>query len=217
MLMNIEAVIFDFDGVIADTMHDNFRAWEKAFAEYDIKINAIDYFLMEGMGRYEIADAFVKKAGLDKNLINGLVQKKEDNYKKENNFIIYKEIPALLNFLQEHNIKIGLVTGASRDRVKHTLGEELKKYFSIIVTSDEVTNCKPHPEPYLKAIEKIKCDPKNTIIIENAKFGIISAKKAGCICYAVQTTLGKEYLTDADRVFESHSQLLNHFNQSIEC
>jgi beta-phosphoglucomutase len=211
--MTIEAVIFDFDGVIGDTMHDNFRAWEKAFSDYDTKIDAIDYFLMEGMGRYEIADAFVEKNGLKKELVNTLVQKKEDNYKRENNFSIYKEIPVLLNFLSEHKIKIGLVTGASRDRIEHTLGAELKKHFSIIVTSDEVTNCKPHPEPYLKAIEKLSCDPKKSIVIENAKLGIISAKKAGCICYAVQTTLGKEYLTDADMVFESHKHVLEHFKK----
>lgn len=210
--MNIEAVIFDFDGVIADTMQDNFKAWEKAFSDYGAKIQAIDYFLMEGMGRYEIAEAFIEKTRLDKTLVNTLVQKKEDNYKCDNNFTIYKEIPLLLQLLQKHQIKIGLVTGASRDRIEHTLGEELKKYFSVIVTSDEVINCKPHPEPYLKAIEKIKCDPKNTIVIENAKLGIMSAKKAGCICYALQTTLGKEYLTDADIIFESHNHLLNYID-----
>ena len=45
--MNLEAVIFDFDGVIADTMQDNFKAWEKVFLEYDTQIEAVDYFLLE--------------------------------------------------------------------------------------------------------------------------------------------------------------------------
>lgn len=212
--MNTEAVIFDFDGVVGDTMHDNFRAWEKAFGDYDTNIDSLDYFLMEGMGRYEIAEFFVGKSKLDKALVNTLVQKKEDYYKQENNFSVYKEIPELLKHLHAKGIKIALVTGASRDRIENTLQGALRKYFSVIVTSDEVTNCKPHPEPYLKAIAKLGVDPTNTIVIENAKLGITSAKKAGCACYAVQTTLGKEFLTEADIIFESHHDVLNHFTKS---
>jgi beta-phosphoglucomutase len=211
--MGTEAVIFDFDGVVGDTMHDNFRAWEKAFLDYDIKIDAIDYFLMEGMGRYEIAAEFVEKNNLAKEIVNQLVQKKEDYYKQENNFSVYNEIPELLESLSGKGIKIGLVTGASRDRIENTLEQKLKKYFEVIITSDEVTHCKPHPEPYLKAIAKINCNPANTIVIENAKLGITAAKKAGCTCFAIETTLGREYLTEADIIFETHQQIFNHFNK----
>lgn len=212
--MNTEAVIFDFDGVVGDTMHDNFRAWERAFMDYNIKIEPIDYFLMEGMGRHEIAAFFAEKNQLDQALVPGLVQKKEEYYKQENNFLVYAEIPGLLEYLHSKNIRIGLVTGASRDRIENTLPGNLRTYFDVIVTSDEVVNCKPHPEPYLKAMEKIAVNPKNTIVIENAKLGIISAKKAGCTCYAVQTTLGKEFLADADVIFETHNHIIKHFIKS---
>lgn len=213
--MNLEAVIFDFDGVIADTMQDNFKAWEKVFLEYDTQIEAVDYFLLEGMGRYEIAELFIEKNNLAKELREVLVQKKEHYYKLSNNFRIYDEVHAILELLKNKQIKIGLVTGASRDRIDRTLGA-LKPFFDIVITSDEVQNGKPHPEPYLKALEKLNCVAANTIVVENAKLGIQAAKAAGCLCVAVETTLGKEYLQQADEIFNNHQHILNYFINHYE-
>jgi beta-phosphoglucomutase len=211
----LEAVIFDFDGVVADTMGDNFRAWEKVFLEYGVKIRDVDYFLLEGMGRYEIAHFFVKKYNLDEQLVETMVQKKERYYKLDNHFRIYSEVPEILKLLNSKRIKVGLVTGASRDRIETTLTGDVRKYFNFIITSDEVKNGKPHPEPYLKAIQKLQCKPSSTIVIENAKLGIQSAKAAGCTCIAVQTTLGKEYLTEADEVFSNHHEIFCYFNTNF--
>ena len=57
----IRAVIFDFDGVIADTMNDNFKAWQYAFLKYNIQIEKKAYFLLEGMGPTSIANYFLDK------------------------------------------------------------------------------------------------------------------------------------------------------------
>lgn len=209
--MKPEAVIFDFDGVIADTMHDNFRAWHKVFLEYGVEISSLDYFLLEGMGRYEIAGFFTEQHRLDKGLEEELVRKKEAYYKLDNHFRIYSQVPSILDFLKKRDLKIGLVTGASRDRIETTLAGDLRRYFDIIITSDEVTNGKPHPEPYMKALNKLQVSAENTIVVENAKLGIRSAKGAGCTCLAVETTLGKEYLTEADQIFSNHQDILNHF------
>lgn len=216
MMMRPEAVIFDFDGVIADTMQDNFKAWHKVFAEYGVNIEAVDYFLLEGMGRYEIAEFFVEKYNLDKALVSEMVQKKEAYYKQSNQFRIYDEVPAILQLLKSKGVKIALVTGASRDRIETTLEGSLRQYFESIITSDEVKNGKPHPEPYLKAIGKLGCQAADTIVVENAKLGIRSAKAAGCFCLAVETTLGKEYLQEADKVYSSHSDILNYFTNNYE-
>lgn len=206
-----EAVIFDFDGVIGDTMQDNFRAWEKVFLEYGVQIDAVDYFLLEGMGRFEIAEFFVEKYNLDKGLTETLVQKKEDYYKLDNKFRIYNEVPSILSFLKSKGIKIALVTGASRNRIEMTLDSSIRPYFDFIVTSDEVKNGKPHPEPYLKALGHLNCNAANTVVVENAKLGIRSAKAAGCVCIAVETTLGADYLKEADEVFKDHKSLLDYF------
>ena len=51
----IKAVIFDFDGVIGDTMNDHFKAWKKAMADYNIKITKKEYFELEGLDMFSVA------------------------------------------------------------------------------------------------------------------------------------------------------------------
>ena len=63
----IRAVIFDFDGVLADTMFDNCKAWQEAFALYGFQMDAIEYYRLEGMGRFQIAEYFIEKYLLCKN------------------------------------------------------------------------------------------------------------------------------------------------------
>ena len=68
-----KAVIFDFDGVIADPMNDNFAAWNKAFSVYNVQLNPLDYFLLEGMGRFQVAGFLIKKYGLDSTIEESIV------------------------------------------------------------------------------------------------------------------------------------------------
>ena len=62
---------------------------------------------------------------------------------------------------------------------------------------------KPSPDLYLKAAEFLKVLPKFCLVIENAPFGIESAKKAGMDCIAISSTQGKKYLQKADRIVEN--------------
>ena len=64
-----KAVIFDFDGVIADTMNDNFKAWEYAFLKYNVRIEKLAYFLLEGMGPKSIANHFININKIDIELL----------------------------------------------------------------------------------------------------------------------------------------------------
>jgi len=62
--MNVEAILFDFDGVLADTMEDNFIAWKDAFKDRGIEILREDYFPLEGMRLMNVAETIGKKYGL---------------------------------------------------------------------------------------------------------------------------------------------------------
>lgn len=73
----------------------------------------------------------------------------------------------------------------------------------VIVTGNDVKHGKPHPEPYLRSLQRLKIKPKDAVVIENAPFGILSAKQAGMACLALETSLPRKYLTGADAVFGS--------------
>ena len=88
----IKAVIFDFDGVIADTMGDNYRAWQLAFAPYGFELESSEYYQMEGMGRFQIAEHVIEKYNLDPSIKKEVVEAKELNYKNHNTFKIYDHV-----------------------------------------------------------------------------------------------------------------------------
>ena len=79
--------------------------------------------------------------------------------------------------------------------------------FNAIVAGNQVKKGKPHPEPYLRAARLLKLKPEACLVIENAPFGIISAKRAKMPCIAVSTSLPKEYLVDADIVVDQLNQI----------
>ena len=83
--------------------------------------------------------------------------------------------------------------------------------FDTIVTADDVTRFKPNPDPYLRALEKLRQEPENCLVVENAPAGIEAAKAAGLTCYAVASTLPPPYLQASDRIFPSLRALADHF------
>jgi beta-phosphoglucomutase len=204
----IEAVIFDFDGVIGDTMKDNCIAWQHAFARYNFDLDAAEYYKLEGMGRFQIAEHIIAEHGLDINNVKEIVEAKELYYKQNNTFKIYDGVAEIFDYLKQHNILIAIVTGASRARISEHLDESLKIQLSALITADDVINTKPHPEPYLKAVAQLNKVPGNCLVIENAILGIQSARAAGCVCFALETTLSKADLMSADEVFSTHQELL---------
>jgi beta-phosphoglucomutase-like phosphatase (HAD superfamily) len=83
--------------------------------------------------------------------------------------------------------------------------------FDLLVTEKDTVNHKPHPEPYLKALETLPASLEGTIVIEDSPNGILSAKRAGCKVFALATSFKPEKLTEADSVFGSYAELSKEF------
>ena len=75
---------------------------------------------------------------------------------------------------------------------------------STLVTADDVTHGKPHPEPFLVAAERLGADPKRCLVVEDAPMGLQAAHAAGCVTLAVVTTTPREAL-DADAIVDDLS------------
>lgn len=114
---------------------------------------------------------------------------------------------SFLHLLKKKGFLLALVTGTSAHEVRRILPKYLRDLFSVIVTGNDVKRGKPHPEPYLKALKKLKLKAKDVAVIENAPFGIDSAKRAKLTCLALSTSLSKAYLKDADFIFPSFKSL----------
>lgn len=211
MAENIKAILFDFDGTLADTMEDNFLAWKYAFSKYGISINREDYFPLEGLLLIEVARTISKKYNLVIDNFNDLVELKNKFYLSNNKFRFYPGVDLLIKKLKE-KYKLALVSASPREKILKTVSKDFLDNFSTIISGDDVVNGKPNPEPYLTALKKLEINNENAIVVENAPLGIQSAKSAGIYCIGVCSTLEKEHLIQADKIIQNIGDLINNLN-----
>lgn len=207
------AVLFDMDGVLVDSMHHHAESWISVFQEYGVHLTKNEIFRREGMSGLEsIVDIFrEKKMPVPSQEELKKLQLKKLRLFEEREIALYPFAEDMLVWCRERGIAMGLVTGSLRRSVSHVLPERIIDYFATIVTVEDITSGKPHPEPYLRACNNLGCIERAALAVENAPLGIQSAKGAGLDCVALQTTLDASFLTHADRVFLSHRELLDYF------
>ena len=213
---SFKAVLFDFDGVLANTMDDNFTAWHTAFSTFGFTIKKEDYFVLEGLKPKDVASFFLKKHQIDStDRINEAVRIKECEYLKIMKFSLYPDVEKLLRKLISENIKIAVVTGASKERFTKSISQithfSLIDLFDEIITAADYLIGKPAPEPYLSAMKKLDLSANDCLVIENAPMGITSAQQANIKTVALCTTLHSQYLSDANYILEDISSLYKEF------
>jgi beta-phosphoglucomutase len=205
----IFAVIFDMDGVIADTMCYHMRAWRAIFARYGIRVSQNDIYKREGQKGINSVEEIFGEHGRSFDLTGGhrILLEKEELFKRIVKRRFIGGSRPFLKLLKRRGFKLALVTGTARHEVHKILPVEIFNLFDVVVCGSDVQNGKPHPEPYLTALKKLNIKAKQAVVIENAPFGIRSAKAAGIRCLALETSLPKKFLKQADRVFHSFAHL----------
>jgi HAD superfamily hydrolase (TIGR01509 family) len=205
MANEYKAVLFDMDGVIVDSMPYHYRSWSQIFQSLGIYLDKLEIYKREGEKGIGSISAILADHGihLSLNERKELLQEKEVIFKKMASPQLFPGIESFINDLKNKGFRLALVTGTSRGEIDYVLPSYLIKSFDVLVTGDTVKKGKPAPDPYIKAIEDLKIRPADAIVIENAPFGILSAKKAGSLCIAITTSLSREYLQDADYICDS--------------
>ncbi len=205
----VKSVIFDMDGVITNTMPDHYRSWKAIFKEEGIQVTYEDIYKREGQpGLSSVTEIFGEhRRAISKKDAVRVLEKKEALFKRIVKTRFITGARTFLKHLHKKNIRLALVTGTSRHELCQILPVLLRDLFSVIVTGNEVKHGKPHPEPYLKSLQKLKIKASEAAVIENAPFGIRSAKQAGLKCLALETSLPKQYLREADMIFPSIKDL----------
>ncbi len=211
--LSVKAVIFDMDGVITNTMPDHYRAWVKILKKEGVAVTHHDIYSREGQrGIHSVEEMFKKyKRSFTNEIAARILKDKEEYFKK---IVKTRFVPGARKFLKNlyrRNFKLALVTGTSRHELHQILPDSIYQLFSIVVTGNDVKDGKPHPEPYLKALKKLRIRAIEAVVIENAPFGIQSAKHAGLRCLALETSLPKKYLKRADFIFPS----IKNLNQNV--
>lgn len=197
------------DGVVVDSMSYHIKSWREALSTIGISITDLEIYLMEGMTGDETIKELASKnnESLPDEVIKKVLKLKRKIFNEIFTVNIMKGSKNLLLKLRSLNYNLALVTGTRLEVVEKVLKKGLENIFKVIITGDMVSNGKPDPEPYLKAVEKLGVNKANCLVIENAPAGIASAKSAGLACFAVQTSLPGDYLKSADKIFQSIDEL----------
>jgi HAD superfamily hydrolase (TIGR01509 family) len=216
--MNLQAIIFDCDGVLVDTERDGHRvAFNRAFAEFGIEVtwNPLEYkeLVKVAGGKERMKHYFGRKgwpAGYpDRDeLILKLHRRKTELFME---LIASGELPLRpgIKRLVDEAIVRGVrlaVCSTSNERsvnliVERLLGPERKARFSAILAGDVVSKKKPDPEIYALCRERLNLDPGRCVVIEDSRNGLLAARGAGFHCLV--TTNGytqEEDFREADRV-----------------
>ena len=205
--MEIKAVLFDLDGVIADTAKFHFIAWKSIAKEVGIDIDEEFNEQLKGVDRVLSFDRILAHGS-----ITSLTEDEKEYYRtKKNN--LYKELlqhltpqdvlPGILDLFNElidNNIKIAI---ASISQNAPYILEKLNLLDKIDCIADPkaVKHSKPAPDIFLKAAELVGVDVKNCVAIEDAQAGIEAINRAGIF------SVGVGNLVDSDLLVDSTSKL----------
>ncbi|WP_010247259.1 HAD family hydrolase [Acetivibrio cellulolyticus] len=182
----MKAIIFDMDGLMIDT-ETLYYETDREIAQSFGKVVS-DETLWKMMGRKPMDSyrIYCDDLGLDMP-IEGLLKIRYDSVEKKMLNDI-KPMPGLLSILGEFRgkLKLAIATGSPNKFMELALNKlSLNQYFDVTQPSDEIKNGKPHPEIYLKVIEKLNLNPEDCIVIEDSSNGARAGKSAGCYTIAV--------------------------------
>lgn len=200
----IQAVIFDMDGVLTDSEPLICESAMAMFRELGLTVQAADFEPFVGTGENRYLGGVAEKYGREIDLMAA----------KRRTYEIYLTlVPLRLNAfpgavdLVKACRHVGLKTavGSSADLIKVRANLDHiglpPNGWSAVVTAEDVTRRKPHPDLFLKAAERMRVNPAGCVVIEDAPNGIRAARAAGMHCVAVAQTFDSVSLAEADRIF----------------
>lgn len=184
--MHLKAVLFDFDGTLADTLPLSFKAFKTVFNRYDGRsVTEAELVGMFGPTEDEIiATNLNNTAAVPQAIADYYEIYKQGHY---DDIPPNQEIWDLLNDLKTQNIKIGVITGKSKrafDISSEAL--QLSRFFDLEITGDDVKEPKPHPEGIYKALDILGIDRNEVVFLGDSNADIKAGKAAGIPTYGVQ-------------------------------
>jgi beta-phosphoglucomutase len=185
-----EAVIFDWDGTLADTRQMVVASFQKVLSEIHCDIS--DEFIARriGIGAAETFREILRKSGIsfDEALIRLLVDKKiQAEIDLSSRVKLFSGAMELLASLRG-KVKLALASMNNRAVIDHMLAVmNVRRFFDVVLTVDEVHNSKPDPEIFLKSALKLGCRTEKCVVVEDSIFGVEAAKRAKMGCVAVLT------------------------------
>jgi beta-phosphoglucomutase len=207
-MTGIDAIIFDFDGVIADSERLHMRAFQQTLGGIGLEMTDSEYYAdLLGWTDRQIFEHFVGDA--DAPRVDSLMRDKSCRYDElcAKDEILYPDAASAIRRLASSRL-LAVASGALTHEIHRTLERAgLLGCFRTLVGAEAVTQGKPAPAPYLEAARRLGVPPARCVAIEDSPWGLQSARAAGMWGIGVTNTYGPDRLTDADVVVTSLDEI----------
>ena len=195
----IKAVIFDFDGLLADTEVISFRIYEKILKDHGHDFDQKTYsHFYSGRPEEDNVRKLIHDYQLPMNFEEcfSLVMQTERDFMSEG-VDLKSGAEYLLNCLKENGYQIAIASSSTRDRAMNILHQhDINQYFDAFVFAEDIAKGKPDPEIFLKTAERLNLDPSECLVLEDSESGILAAHGAGMkvVCVPDMKTPADDYL-----------------------
>jgi beta-phosphoglucomutase len=206
----IDAVVFDFDGVLASSIQVHAVAYQLTLQPLGVPVDVHQVYLREGARSETIIRSFMEEAGRDpdEELVGRLATLKQRVFERIGEPGLYPWARQVVETIDERGYPLAICTGTRRENVPGIAGE-LADRFDFVASEETYEHDKPHPQAFETAVEGLGVEPERCLAVENAPRGIQSARKAGMVVVGVATTLAAGEVAEADLVLADVEDVLD--------
>ena len=190
--MKIKAALFDLDGVIIDTETQYSRFWGEQCRRYFPDQPGLEN-VIKGQTLTQIYDRVFADLPDEQPLIT----QRLDEYELQMTYDYIAGARAFIEDLRQQGIKTAVVTSSNQPKMRnvHRAHPELSDLFDAILTAEDFTESKPHPQCYLRAAERLGCLPEECVGFEDSFNGLRAVRSAGMTVVGLATTNPADAIT----------------------
>ena len=189
MISKIKAVIFDLDGTLINSIDYHHQAYIKALKNTGVELTKNDFIKLLGIPAKELLELVLQKH-CKAHLLTKIYNKKykyADAHPEK--VLLNNNAIKILKWLKKNNIKIALATSSSKSFTNKILKHHnIKNYFDVILTWEDIKKPKPNPDIFINAAKKLGINKNQCILIEDAEIGFMAGKASGIKTYGLVGT-----------------------------
>ena len=191
----IDALIFDFDGVILDTETPDFGTWRDEFEHHGVELDRSLWssFIGGGGGAFDVCAHLEEQAGrpIDRELVRARRRRRYLNIVESSPLL-----PGVTEYMvqaRELGLKVGVASSSDRKWVEgHLARRDLMRLVDSVKSRDDVASVKPDPELFLASAESLGVRPGRCLAIEDSANGVTAATRAGMFCVVVSNPMTRD-------------------------
>ncbi|KAL4424868.1 hypothetical protein ABPG77_002091 [Micractinium sp. CCAP 211/92] len=189
-----KGLVFDLDGTVLDTMGLHWTAWRQLAKEYGFELSVQKLLSLAGKPTKAILELLCEEQGLAIDVPQATQRKTELYLQVAGDTKLVDCVMEIAHAAKAKGLPMAIATGGSRPQVTKSLAAVglLEGFFDAVVTCNDVTHGKPHPETFLRAAELIGVEPQHCVGYEDAPLGMQAIKAAGFLM-AVDVTQMEGY------------------------